>query len=203
MTKIHLANDQRLIVVGATGSGKTVLIKHFLSRLNRVFVIDPKHTFKLDGYKVRRGLPMFGSEFRVIFRPRKGDDDQMSDLLRDLFKMKNVTIYCDELATLAEVYKETTETLADISRTGRERRVSVWAALQRPRWVPRVFFTEAENMFIFNLRSEEDRQYMAKFTDPMVEDQIEKFTFWYFHPDQDRIALMKYDLSKNYIKIIG
>ena len=201
--KIHLKNDQRVVIVGATGSGKTLLAKHFLQSLNRILVIDPKHTFHLDGFQVRRNLPAFGSQWRMIYRPKRDDDGNMSDLLRKLFKLKNVTIYCDELATLSEMYKETTETLGDIARTGRERHVSVWTALQRPRWVPRVFFTEAESMFIFNLRSSEDRDYMAKFTDPIVNEPIEKFSFWYYHPDNEGIALMRYNLHKNYIEKIG
>lgn len=117
--------------------------------------------------------------------------------------MKNVTIYCDELATLSERYPQATETLADIARTGRERHVSVWTALQRPRWVPRVFFTEAESIFLFNLRSREDREYMAQFLDPIVKEPIEKFAFWYGHPDVEETALMRYNMSKNYIEKIG
>jgi len=127
----------------------------------------------------------------------------MADLLDQLFKLKHNTIYVDELATLTDMYPETTKRLADIARTGRERHVSVWTALQRPRWVNRAFFTEAESMFIFNLRSEEDREYMSKFTYPDVQEQIDKYSFWYFHPDNDNIALLRYNLNKNYIQKIG
>lgn len=201
--KIKISNDERLVFVGATGSGKTVLAKHFLPRLNRVFVIDPKHTFKLEGFRIRRGLPMLGKEWRIIYRPGREDDYEMADMLDDLFRLKNVTIFCDELSTLAERYKETTGVLADIARTGRERHVAVWTALQRPRWVPRVFFTEAEGVFMFNLRSGEDRAYMSQFVGPEVLDPIEKFTFWYSHADEETPELMRYNMSKNYIEKIG
>lgn len=200
--KIQLKNDQRVVLVGATGSGKTELVKHFIDRLNRVTVIDPKHTFKMPGFKNRRNLPTLGSDWRIVFRPRPNDDQDMVDLFDQLFRLKHNTIYVDELATLAEVYPRATKRLADIARTGRERHVAVWTALQRPRFVPRVFFTEAESMFIFNLRGEDDRIYMSKFTDPDVAEQIEKFSFWYFHPDQG-LALMRYNLSKQFIQLIS
>jgi ABC-type dipeptide/oligopeptide/nickel transport system ATPase component len=201
--KIQLKNDQRVVIVGATGSGKTVLAKHFLERLNRVLVVDPKHTFRLDGFKIRRTLPALGQRWKMIFRPGPSDDFEMGDLFSRMFKIKNCTIYCDELATMSEKFPYATEVLADIARTGRERHVSVWTALQRPRWVPRVFFTEAESIFIFNLRGEDDRDYMSKFTDAIVKEPIEKFTFWYYHPDNPLVALMKFNILKNYIQKIG
>ncbi len=201
--KIKIRNDERLVFVGATGSGKTVLAKHFLKRLNRILVIDPKHTFRLDGFKVRRSLPVFGSEFRIIYRPRLEDDEELAGLLMSIMRGKNATVYCDELATLAEMYPNTTLILADMARTGRERHVSVWTALQRPRWVPRVFFTEAEIVIMFNLRSAEDRDYMAQFVGPEASDPIEKYTFWYSHADEEIPALMRLDMDKNYIEKIG
>jgi ABC-type dipeptide/oligopeptide/nickel transport system ATPase component len=200
--QIHLKNDERVVIVGATGSGKSVLAKHFLPRLNRVVVIDPKHTFRLDGFKIRKGLPALGSNWRMIYRPGKSEDGEMGDLFEQLFKLKNCTIYCDELATLTEKFPYATEVLGDIARTGRERHVSVWTALQRPRWV-RVFFAEAESMFIFNLRGEDDRDYMSKFTAEIVREPIEKFTFWYYHPNNIDVALMRLNVSKNFIHKIG
>lgn len=201
--KIHIRNDERVIFVGRTGSGKTELAKHFLRRLDRVVVIDPKMTFKMDGFKNRKTLPLLGTKFRNIYRPRLEDDGDMAQMCYNLFKMKNCTLYIDELATLSEMYPTTTIVLADIARTGRERHVAVWTATQRPRWTPRVFFTEAECVFMFNMRSGEDRGYMSQFVGPEALDPIEKFTFWYSHADEAQPALMRLNMNKNYIEKIG
>lgn len=194
--KIEIHTDERLIFVGKTGSGKTVLAKHFLSKANRVLVIDPKHTFKLDGYRRARGLPAFTNDWRLIYRPRFEDDGDLARLIYKLNKGRECTIYCDELATLTEQFPATTAMLADVARTGRERHVAIWNALQRPRWVPRVFFTEAETIFLFNLRAGEDRAYMAQFAGPDVLDPIEKFNFWYARSDDQFPALMRLDLGR-------
>jgi hypothetical protein len=202
--KIQINNDERVVFVGATGFGKTFLAKHFLAKLNRVLVIDPKHTFKLDNFKRARQLPFNAGallngniDFHIIYRPRLADDMDLAMLIYKLNKMKDVTIYCDELSTLAEQFGETTSMLADVVRTGRERHVAVWSALQRPRWIPRVFFTEAEVMFQFNLRSGDDRSYMAQFVGAEVIDQIDKFNFWYARADEQYPSLLRLDLAKS------
>ena len=168
-------------------------------------MIDPKHTFRLDGFKLRNTIPVIGKQWRVIYRPGRGggEDNTLSNMLDDLFRMKNLTIYCDELSTMAERFPEATKVLADIARTGREIKVTTWNSIQRPRWVPRVFLTETEGIFTFSLRAQEDRDYISQFTDPIVKEPIEKHTFWYSHPDEDDIGLMKYNMSKNYIERIG
>lgn len=199
--KIQINNSERVIFVGTTGSGKTVLAKHFLERMNRVLVIDPKHTFKLDGFKRAKQLPVFGRDFKIIYRPKWEDDFHLSRLVAKLNKMKDVTIYVDELATLSEQFPQTTAMLADVARTGRERKVSLWNAVQRPRWTPRIFFTESEVYFLFNLRSGEDRKYISEFVGPQVLNPIRKFEFWYSRMDDTKPYLLSLDLSRGIIPI--
>lgn len=203
MNEVRINDDERVVFVGTTGSGKTVLAKHFLSMINRVLVVDPKHTFKLDGYKRARGLPMFGKDFHVIYRPQWKDDGPLADLIYRMNRMRDVTIYIDELATVSEQFPQTTGILADVARTGRERHVALWSALQRPRWTPRIFFTEAEVFFQFNLRSGEDRGYMSQFVGPEVLDQIDKFQFWYSRPEMRSPLVLHLDIAKNGIIPVG
>lgn len=194
--KITIRDDERVMLVGTTGSGKTELAKHFLAGMTRTLVIDPKHTFRLDGYRRARGLPAFGKDFHVIYRPRPWDDFPLADLIYKLNKMRDVTIYCDELATLHEQFPATTQMLADVARTGRERHVSLWNATQRPRWTPRIFFTETEVYFMFHMRSAEDRAYMAGLLSPDVFNDIDMFNFWYMRPGMKLPEHLHLDLSR-------
>lgn len=213
--KIRLETNQRSLFVGTTGSGKSELAKHFLSQINRVLVIDPKHTFKMEGYRRARSLPWQAqlsqlvkwvgfnndADFRVIYRPRRGEegDSELSELIYKIGKMKHITVYIDELSTLADQFTEATKMLADVVRTGRERHIAVWSAIQRPRWVPRIFLTEAENIFQFQLRSEDDRQYMAGFIGKHVIQPIDGHNFWYSGVDIQSPVLLHLEKEKNVI----
>jgi ABC-type dipeptide/oligopeptide/nickel transport system ATPase component len=203
MTQVKILNNERVILLGTTGSGKTVLAKRFLMSLNRVLVIDPKHTFKLDGFKRTKEVPLFTHNFRMIYRPTRDDDLHLADLIWKLNKQKHVTIYVDELSSLAEspFFKNTVTELMDIARTGRERHVALWASVQRPRRTPRIFFSEAEVFFQFKLKSGEDREYISEFIGDIVRRPIPLHQFWYSRSDEDsdRPSLLKLDLSKNKI----
>ncbi len=205
--KIHLASDEHVAFVGMTGSGKTELAKHLLRRLNRVVVLDTKNTFQLEGFEKRRNLPLFGRRFRIIYRPplfpNEEDDYKLARFLMDMVKVKHVTVYCDELSSLRDYFPQSTRALANLARVGRELHVSVWIALQRPRWVPLWFFTEANAMFIFNLKGVKDRLYMAEQTGEEVGSEIEEHAFWWTHVRDKIPTLMKLDLNKNYILKIG
>jgi hypothetical protein len=195
---ISLKTDERISLVGTTGSGKTELVRFLLSQgVNRCLVIDPKFKFYADGYTVKNRLPFFRKNLKMIYQPSAGDDENLNKILWQLYREENVTIYCDELSMLSDLLPACTRTLATFSRTGRERHVSIWTVIQRPRWVPRIFLTESESFFMFSLRSKEDREYMAGFMGDEVKSPIPLFSFWYTHLGRtDKSTLMRLDLDK-------
>ena len=198
---IRILASDRVAFIGASGTGKTELAKFFLSRLNRVVVIDPKHTFRLEGFKRTWRLPWAkNSDFRLIVRPKMDQDAELYELIARLYKMGHVTIYVDEMATLSDMFPHTTALLKNVARTGREKRVALWSAVQRPRGVPLVFFTECETFFVFNLRSMDDRQHIRGYIGDEVLDRIPKFKFWHCSTDSDDLSLLSLDLKTESIK---
>lgn len=186
---VRITSANRVMIVGTTGSGKTVLTKFLLGSQNRCIVIDPKHEFNLDGFKVSRfKLPgIWQKQFRLILRPRPGieDDERMAEFLYKMLKRKNVTIYCDELASIHELFPVTEKVMTIIQTTGRSKHVAVWNATQRPRNFPRVFMTESEVFFVFRLQSEEDRDYVAGFIGNEAEEKLPLHLFWYYRGDDE------------------
>ncbi len=197
--KIQIRTDERVLFVGKTGSGKTELSKYFLSKMNRCLVIDPKHTFKLDGYEPRKKLSLFNDDFKIIFRPNENEDEKLAALIQKVSRDGDCTIYCDELATLSEEFPISTKKLGNLARIGREMNVAVWNAIQRPRWVPRIFITESEICFYFKLRSGEDRKYMAEFIGQKALEPLEPYAFLYANDRDDEPQKMRLDLDKGSI----
>jgi adenylate kinase family enzyme len=200
--KIHIRTDERVLFVGKTGSGKTELSKFFLSKMNRCLIIDPKHMFNLEGYEKRKNLPFSNSDFRIIYRPNDNDDETLAKLIQKIAYQGDCTIYCDELSTLAEQFPESVKRLGNMARIGREMNVAVWNSLQRPRWIPRIFLTESEIVFNFNLRSGDDRKYMAEFVGPEALAQLEPYAFLYSNVRDTAPSKMRLDLDKRSIMIL-
>jgi hypothetical protein len=70
--------------------------------------------------------------------------------------------------------------------------------MQRPRNTPRIFLTESEVFFIFNLRSGDDRDYMVEYAGDVVSERIPKYEFWYLRADDDNDpARLMLDLAQN------
>ncbi|WP_322510718.1 type IV secretory system conjugative DNA transfer family protein [Chloroflexus sp.] len=189
-----------MAIIGATGSGKTELARFLLRNQRRVLAIDPKHTLRIDGFRRGWSLPILYPDFRLIVRPRRDQDAELARLLIEAWRRKNILVYVDELASVTEIFPLSTQILEEIARTGRERKVGLWVAMQRPRWVPRIFLTEAEVMFIFQLRSAEDRQYVAGYAGDVVEQPVRvPHAFWYVRSGEEPV-LLRLNIRKEVIE---
>lgn len=175
--------DEHLYLVGTTGSGKTEIGRFLLRNANRTMVLDPKWEFKLESYKYRNSLPIFWRDFRIIHRPKRGQagDVRMANLVMQAWKRKNIRIFVDELASIADFFPYTLMALSEVMRTGRSRKTTVWAATQRPRWTPRLFLSEARAIIAFPLMLEEDRKYVAGMIGPKAREELALHDFFYLH----------------------
>lgn len=198
---IEIGADERLAIIGATGSGKTVVAKYLLERTTRAIVVDPKHTFELESFKVTKGKPFFRKkQYHMIYRPSMARDKELAELLIYFWHQGDTIIYIDELSTISEGYPGTIAVLSEIARTGRERNVGLWVTMQRPRYVPKLFLTEAEQMFVFALRNGEDRLYVAGYAGEEVKRPIEKYQFWYTSPKATEVKLLHLNIDTNRIQ---
>ena len=186
MERLTIAAGDHIGLMGTTRSGKTVLSRQLLAAVQRGIVIDPKLEFpapgvsaRSEGWRVDFHLYPWWKTFRVIWRPRRVDDERLSNLIRLAWKRKNLVLYVDELQSLTDFFPASTATLADVIRTGASRRVSVWWSAQRPYWVPRQFISEAHHKFVFTLVDEDDRDRAAKFVGPRAKVEMPMHDFLY------------------------
>jgi DNA helicase HerA-like ATPase len=176
---IRVATDERGVITGATGTGKTTFVRALLlpavPRSHTVVIIDPKSD------KAWRNIPsvtgMFG---RVSIKPKTvqafrfdnasdGDKDDglgttgvFQRLLHTIWDMRNVLIISDETAALYPNTYSLTPMMGRIIREGRQRGIGVWWLTQRPSQIPMPIVTESEWAAAFTLRYRADRIKMAQ-----------------------------------------
>jgi hypothetical protein len=193
---VEIRSDEHVFGVGTTGSGKTELFRFLLRGTRRTLVLDTKNEIKIDGFRQRRSLPLFWTDFDIIYRPRDEDDLPMARMVMEAWRRKNIRIYVDELADMVDFFPITLVALKRVVRTGRSRHVTIWGGTQRPRWVPRYFLSEPRILMVFSLNLEEDRKYVSGIVGDMAKQELPLHDFLYLHKgDMTRPIMMRLNLK--------
>jgi energy-coupling factor transporter ATP-binding protein EcfA2 len=169
MLPIQIKTNERILIVGKTGSGKTYLAKYLTRQANRLVVLDAKATltdWNLDPWdSVSRGKLLSHEPIRIrVLPPYDGDiTEYWEAVLSDCYKAGNVVIYIDELYSICPPNQKPMNVLWSMYTRGRELGIGVWSSSQRPAWIPLFALSEAEHFFNFRLQLDEDRKRMAVF----------------------------------------
>lgn len=167
----HIEPGQRGIISGRTGSGKSVLAGWFLSRSSQHWIVfNPKHTAAyrhLDDAIMFRKFDAKGllrkirkHKFVVLnFRGEEASAEFMDAVLLWLHEhVKNVGVAVDELYTMHGASGRAGEGLIGWLTRGRELKQSFLGLTQRPAWISRFLFSEADFIGSMDLVLEDDRK---------------------------------------------
>lgn len=150
--------EDRTIVIGSTGDGKTILVGWLLSqqRLDkRPWVwIDYKDEILLDEIgsppirRLRLGeMPGKRGLYRMFVRPDQSDE--MENWLWKVWVKGNIGIVCDECALLPR-----SDAVKSIMRQGRSKWIPFIGATQRPVGCDPEIFSEAQYRVLFSIGDE-------------------------------------------------
>ncbi len=189
--QITVSSDDRVLAVGRTGSGKTFLMRHLVRQLDRVIACDTKG-ISLTSW----ALAPWDRETRRLLangdpvRARVAHDPAIEPLkfwdsvLREVFEAGNCVVYIDEIGLVTQSANAWPAYMFSCWTSGRERGVGGWAATQRPANIPIFLISEAEHVFCFRLRREEDRDRMGREIDRKLAAEIPRENehgFFYQH----------------------
>lgn len=177
------APDERMLVVGRTGSGKTYLIKKIIEPLSTrqpIIIFDTKGTWKARRWwEDRKSSPyQFLGDPKVshslkpglyIYRPDYPaySDPKTAKVMLDAMKRHDMTLVFDETIDFARgTYAM--PALAQCIQKGRELNVRMIMGTQRPASIPIICLTESLKFAVFRLRSIDDRKRMAQWVDPVM-----------------------------------
>jgi hypothetical protein len=180
-------SDKRTSVIGSTGSGKTQFAVWLLS--TRDFHIRPWVIFDFKGDKLIGELgaipislnsPPPKAPGLYIIRPLPGDEHLVSAFLMKCWAQEYIGIYIDEGYMLPKLDRWFRACLTQ----GRSKLIEMIILSQRPVWMDKYVFTEANYFAVFKLNSIEDRKHVSNFLDGNRPTVLPKYhCLWY---DVDR-----------------
>ena len=182
----------RTAIIGRTGSGKTQFSIWFLGtqmlgpwRGMPVTIIDPKHSkfiAKLDAEEIRVTRKPPTEPGLYVIRPLPGDDDEaLKEYMLNVWHQENHGMYFDEILDLGPRNKGFRRLLSQ----GREKRCPMIYCTQRPSWVDRYAFSEAEYIGVFDLSLDDDAITANKFAPGYRYADLQDYQcYWYSVQDK-------------------
>lgn len=188
-------SDERVCILGKTGSGKTFLARRLLKSCKRLLILDSKAT--LTDWSTVTLAPSSEGVFDIAdyadkegnFRLRLVDMQFDMQTIEYFYSLGDTTIYIDESYSVFSPSRKRSE-LEPILRAltrGRERGIGVWVSSQRPAWMSTYVLTEAEHFFVFRLTDESDRTRVSKsIHEDMYQKTRDRHGFFYYDVYDDR-----------------
>ncbi len=158
---------QRTAIIGRTGSGKTRFGTWLLSEAQfdkqPFVVLDYKrealfsHVDRIREIGVKE-IPKHPGLY--IIRPSPQENDSVEEWLWKIWAHEHVGLYIDE----GYVLPPRSEAFTAILTQGRSKRLPVICLTQRPSWISRFVFSEADFYAVFHLNDHRDKLTVQAFT---------------------------------------
>lgn len=188
-------NKQRLLILGRTGSGKTRAGIWHLSK--RDYKLTPWIIFNQKGDELIDAIP--GTrELKIGSKPPEkpgiyitrpipdSDDDAIDLLLQRCWAKGNVGIYVDE----GYMLPKNSRGIRLVQTQGRSLRVPTIVLSQRPVWLDRFIFSEADFIQRFDLNDERDISTVGSFMPREARGDLPEFHSWYFDVGKKDLVML-------------
>jgi len=207
-----IAYDEKIVIVGASGSGKTYLANQIMKGLNgiTVWVFDPNYQFHSSRAMVFNDLSemlkVYDSAKRghYILQPHDSSEHTFRRFFAEAFKRGNIVIIADEIHNWLSKQKVLKE-FNQVILSGRPRGISVISISSRPASCPNHILSNVKHVFAFKLNLESDVKFLEGYLGNDVwilmppdkrarlkdEPALEKYTFFYRDMDLDHGVLGK------------
>lgn len=183
---------ERVSIVGRTGSGKSQMGAWLLSHANienqPYVVVDYKGDDLLNSIEYAKeikpgSVPKKPGIYLAHLHPN--DEDGLEKLLLNIWEHGNIGVFFDE----GYMVPKNSEAFNAILTQGRSKRIPAIVLSQRPAWMSRFVFSEADHFCVFHLNHVGDRKKIEEYLPESVS----------LHGRLDDFHSHWYDVKKNQI----
>lgn len=187
-------DDQRIVIIGSTGGGKTQAGVWQLSERSwdRIpwYILDYKRDTlinKIPGLKeTALNAPISDLPGIYIVHPLPDDDEHVEEFLWNVWNHENAGIFIDE----AYMLKKSAAYRALLTQ-GRSKNIPIISLTQRPVWVTQFVFSEANYYQIFWLQHFEDRKKVQPYLTFDLEKRLPSFYSVWYDIGSDKTFVLK------------
>lgn len=205
--RIFPRRSGRGIIIGKTGSGKTMVALYLLKGApsDPLYLFDTKNDGTLDKYfdpETTVSVTAAGVDSSeameaktILVRPtgeEMADHSSVDFALDKIYTIGNRVVYLDEASQISPSQHRLGPGLINLLSRGRSRGITVLSGSQRPAQISRLFFTESEQFYIFQLGDLRDRKRVYEFVpDEIVLRALPKHEFIYYDHDLEKAIRFK------------
>lgn len=206
MSTIVLPDDsQRISIIGATGSGKTVAGLWHLSHRHYEIIPWVIYNFKGDSnidsipHARHIGLDEIPSGNGIyIAHPKPGEEEELEHHMRAIWDAEGIGVFVDEGLMVGQ--HNTAFRL--LLTQGRSKNIPMIICSQRPKWMDVFVFSESEFYQVFRLQFKGDRKAVEEFIPiedkrdnsgrPMnLSKRLPRYWSYYYNAIDDKLDVLK------------
>lgn len=178
-------DTNRTAVIGSTGSGKSFFgmwllgTRMTLDWVKRpVVIFDWKGDANLNNLGAKRWSIFSKPPKRpglYITHPMPGEVEPVDAFLHAAWEQEDIGLFFDEAAEL-----EKSRSINRVMKQGRSKHIPCISCTQRPVWLPRSVFSEAEYFALLRLNDQDDKTTVKRFVNADVYQKLpEHYSLWY------------------------
>jgi len=190
---------QRILILGRTGSGKTVAALWHLSKQDfdvRPFtIVDYKGDANINAIEnIEYILPSDEPPTEpglYVMRMDPSDTPELEQYLWNVWRDGNHGLYIDEGYMVSSSRKPSAAFRAILTQ-GRSKNISVILNSQRPNWIDRFNVSESDYFQVFHLNDSDDRKTIQRFlpSEHSLEERLDSYHSVYYDVSEDRAQIL-------------
>lgn len=202
------STTQRTTVIGRTGSGKTqggafILSKSAFDQIPFV-ILDFKREAIFNEIELIKELPLYSPDKAsqmlnqpglFIVHPTPGEEEAVDDLLWMIHAHEYCGVFVDEGYMIGKA-----KSYEAILTQGRSKHIPVISLTQRPSWISRFVFSEADYLMIFRLIDKRDRDIVESFVNFDISKRLPSFNSYWYDVNQEDVVILRPVPDRDWIK---